>query len=101
MPLLRFYSEDEEIEVEYNKSLLSIDEDYSTPLLFGCMQGNCGTCKIKVIANGENLSPMEELEKTFLASIDAKLNERLGCQCRVLGDVVIEVADFGSDEIFN
>ena len=101
MPMLRFESDNEEVEVEYNQSLISIEENNGTPLLFGCMEGNCGTCKIVVLTNEENLSPMEDRERTFLSSIDARPNERLGCQCRVLGDVTIDVADFGSDSIFS
>ena len=97
---VRFDSEEQELLVGESETFLTIYEKYDSPLMFGCMEGNCGTCKIRVIENSENLSPMELKEKDFLQSIGASEDERLACQCKILGDVSIDVADFGTDPIF-
>jgi 2Fe-2S ferredoxin len=45
----------------------------------------CNTCRVRVV-EGE-LSPMDEIEEPFL---DAP-GQRLGCQARILGDVVLKL----------
>ena len=100
MPKIIFKTENLSIDVEKGLFFISVDENYTTPLLFGCTEGNCGTCKIDIIENPESLTPMEEEERRFLISIDAKPSERLACQCKINGDITIELADFGNDEIF-
>ena len=97
---VRFDSEEQELLVGESETFLTVYEKYDSPLMFGCMEGNCGTCKIRIIENYENLSQMELKEKEFLASIDAAENERLACQCSINGNVVLEIADFGADPIF-
>ena len=97
---VRFNAEDQELIVNKNETFLMLYEKFDSPLMFGCMEGNCGTCKIRVLENSQNLSPMNSMEKEFLDSIDALENERLACQCEILGDVTIDIADFGADPIF-
>ena len=48
---------------------------------------------IKVIDGAKNLTSMGEDEKDFLATMAAEPEERLACQCKVLGDVKIEVSE--------
>ena len=55
---------------------------------FGCEDGICGTCRVKVIKGSENLSPVNKKE----LDLDCSDNLRLACQCKILqGDV--EIAD--------
>jgi ferredoxin len=65
--------------------------DPSLPLKFGCCNGECGVCTIKVVEGQENLSRPTKREKLTLA--EKKLispPNRLACQCAILGDIVIE-----------
>lgn len=62
----------------------------ATPLKFGCCQGSCGTCAIKVIQGEENLSPLSVNEKNTLCRLGLH-SHRLACQCAIKGDVIIEV----------
>jgi ferredoxin len=48
---------------------------------------------IRVLEGAENLSPMKDHERDFLETMAAEDNERLACQCKVLGDVKIEVSE--------
>jgi ferredoxin len=48
---------------------------------------------VRVISGAENLSPMKDDEKDFLETMAAQPNERLACQCRVKGDVTLEVSE--------
>lgn len=66
-----------------------------TGLEFDCRKANCGICIFKVLEGEENLSVMQAKEKGYLQALKAEPNERLACQCRVFGDIKIEIEDFG------
>lgn len=51
--------------------------------------GRCSTCRVRVIAGKENLSPAENTEKAVLKKIGAENDVRLACQARVSGAVRI------------
>jgi ferredoxin len=93
MPKLVIKTDKKTIDVPLNASIIDVCEDHDTSILFGCRDGACGACMVRVVENPQHLSPMEEHEKDFLETMAARENERLACQCKVLGDVVIEVAD--------
>jgi ferredoxin len=48
---------------------------------------------VRVLEGAENLSPMKDDEKDFLETMAAEANERLACQCKVFGDVTLEVSE--------
>jgi ferredoxin len=80
-------------DVEDNYAMIDMCEDHDTSILFGCRDGACGACMIRVIEGAEHLSPMEDHEKDFLETMAAEPNERLACQCKVRGNIKIEVSD--------
>ena len=73
-----------------SKSLMELCDEQNAGILFGCRQGACGSCLIRIISPSESLSPMQEEEADFLASLKAGPADRLACQCRVLGEVIFE-----------
>jgi ferredoxin len=91
MPVLTFEGEGVVTEVSPGEKIIDVCGRVETSLMFGCQDGNCGTCLIGVVGNPEGLSTMEEAEKEFLDALGAREEERLACQCKVLADVAIEV----------
>ena len=93
MPKVTVTTDDLTIDVKEDYPLIDMCEDYDTSILFGCRDGACGACMVRVKEGKENLSPMGEDEKDFLETMAAEEDERLACQCRVKGDVVLEVSE--------
>jgi ferredoxin len=62
------------------------------PVMMACGgQGICATCHVYVTKGGESLTPMTEREQRTLALITgAQPDSRLSCQCRVLGEGILQ-----------
>jgi ferredoxin len=93
MPIVTVTTDKKSITVVDNYPLIDMCEDHDTSILFGCRDGACGACMVRVLAGAENLSPMKDDERDFLETMAAEPNERLACQCRVTGDVTLEVSE--------
>lgn len=93
MPKVTITTDDLTIDVKDGYQLIEMCEDHDTSILFGCRDGACGACMVKVLEGKEHISPMENDEKDFLETMAAEENERLACQCKVYGDVKIEVSE--------
>ncbi|NRA43846.1 MAG: (2Fe-2S)-binding protein [Oligoflexales bacterium] len=93
MPKVTITTDDLTIDVADNYPMIDMCEDHETSILFGCRDGACGACMIRVKEGKNNLSKMEDDERDFLETMAAEEDERLACQCRVLGDVVVEVSE--------
>jgi ferredoxin len=91
MPKLTFHQQNRSLHVKEGTELCRLPYlDSTVPLKFGCRQGQCGTCVIKVIAGEENLSPQTKQEQATLSRLQLHENYRLACQCALKGDVVID-----------
>ena len=91
MPKITFQNTNETFEVSAGTSVLECAVEHNIPLNHDC-GGNraCTTCQIWVERGMENIVPMSEDEKVLLESNDKlEPKARLGCQCRVKGDVVV------------
>ena len=92
MLTITFDRQQHTVSIKAGTDLLSLSYlDATLPLRFGCCQGTCGTCAIKMISGEENLSPKTRQEKETLCRL--KLNShRLACQCAVKqGDIIIDL----------
>ncbi|MDP4012485.1 MAG: 2Fe-2S iron-sulfur cluster-binding protein [Candidatus Nanoarchaeia archaeon] len=91
MPKVTFKEDNKTVDVPVGTSLIEVcnKNDVSYPF-FSCEDGTCGTCLCPV-DKPENLDPNPpgEKEKERLSICCAKPNERLACQVKVKGDVVI------------
>ena len=93
MPKVTITTDNKTIDVADGYPLIDMCEDYETSILFGCRDGACGACMVRVLEGATNLSPMKDDERDFLETMAAEPTERLACQCKVHGDVKLEVSD--------
>ncbi len=92
MPRLTITTDKKNFEVPVGSSIIDVCENEDTSILFGCRDGACGACMVRVLENPQNLSPISDQEQDFLEAMAARDDERLACQCRVLGNVTVEVS---------
>ena len=70
-------------------SILELSRTNDVPHAHVCSgRGRCGTCRVRVEAGAQSLSPAQDAELDTLARVEAGQAERLACQARVLGDGV-------------
>lgn len=84
----------QEASVKTNDNLLSGLLKHELKVLQECGgRGMCATCHIYIKEGMEHLSPLNRRERRTLEVITTcKMNSRLACQCRVLGEgVVVEL----------
>lgn len=92
-PKVYIKTDDKTIEVDAGLPLIDMCEDHDTSILFGCRDGACGACMVRILKGAENISKMEDSERDFLETMAAEDNERLACQCKVFGDIELEVSE--------
>ncbi len=89
MPKVKFNGE--EVEVQEGSGLRDVAIDNGWSVAFGCGDGVCGTCIVKIAEGKDNLLPIEEKELQTLSVMGLDDgNHRLLCQCKIRGDVAIE-----------
>ena len=72
------------------QDILGLLLERGADIMFLCMGGSCGTCKVQVVAGAEHLEPADDGELEHFSGNPGAA--RLACQayCRGTGDVVIE-----------
>ncbi len=82
---------DKELEVNSGASLLSTLAENGVYLPSACGgKGSCGQCKCQVVEGGGEIL---DSEKGHFTRKQIKDNWRLGCQCKVKGDLAIKVPE--------
>ncbi len=56
-------------------------------------KGRCTTCKASVLVGLENMAPLTAAETKYRAQGQLKPDERLACQAKTHGDVVLQVPE--------
>lgn len=91
MPKISFNQTNTSIQIKEGTELARLPYlDPTTPLKFGCRQGQCGACAIRLISGEENLSPKTKQERETLSRLKLD-SSRLACQCAVKGDIIIDL----------
>ncbi len=82
------------VEVKDGTSLFAAAIEADVELESQC-GGRCGCalCRVKLLEGLDSVSPMEWEEQAHLGSVFHVTHERLACQTRVLGDVVVEIPE--------
>lgn len=76
------------VNVPVGTRIIEISEKVGSGITYGCREGECGTCLTHVIEGGENLSEPTALELRVLKENLAGHDDRLACQCQVMGGAV-------------
>lgn len=69
--------------------VIEVSEKVGSGIMYGCREGDCGTCLMEVISGMENLSEPSVLEDKVLREQMASKRFRLACQAQVIGDVTV------------
>lgn len=81
----------DKVEVEQGASLLTTLSDNGIYLPSACGgKGSCGQCKCQVLEGGGEIL---DSEKGHFTRKQIKEHNRLGCQCKVKGDLSVQVPD--------
>ncbi len=97
MPKITFLPMNQTVEVQAGETILEGAVAHDIPLQHAC--GGfcaCTTCHVLVTVGEKNLSESEEDEEERLdRATGVRLNSRLGCQAKVMGDVTVEIQHEG------
>ncbi|MFZ1828723.1 MAG: 2Fe-2S iron-sulfur cluster-binding protein [Candidatus Competibacteraceae bacterium] len=72
--------------------VIEVSDRLNSGIIYGCREGDCGTCLMKVVEGMENLTEPSALEAQILKEHFAGQDTRLACQAQVLGDVAVRPA---------
>ncbi len=92
MPIGKLTFEDVALTVSVPEGtrIIEISEKVGAGITYGCREGECGTCLTRIVDGEGNLSDPSALELRVLKENLAGHNDRLACQCKVMGgDVTV------------
>jgi len=73
------------VTVPAGSRVIEISEKVNSGIVYGCREGDCGTCLMKVLNGWEHLTEPSILEDKILREHFAGRDFRLACQAQVLG----------------
>ncbi len=81
---------------DLSKSLLVTLQQHHIDWMHACGgKGRCTTCKLVITQGSENFLQLTEAETKYALQGQLASNERLACQAKIVGDVVIMVPEEG------
>jgi ferredoxin len=80
------------VSVPVGVRVIEISEKVGAGIVYGCREGDCGTCMMKVEEGWENLSTPSIIEDKVLKDNLAGRHYRLACQAQIIGDVTVSPA---------
>lgn len=89
---LTFKDIDLTVNVPAGVRVIEISEKVGSGIVYGCREGDCGTCMMKVDDGWDNLSTPSVIEDKVLKDNLAGRHYRLACQAQVIGDVTVSPA---------
>ena len=79
------------VNVPAGTRVIEVSEKVGAGIIYGCREGDCGTCMMKIISGGQNLSEPTALEDKVLKENMAGKGMRLGCQAQIIGEGEVKV----------
>ncbi len=87
-----FQDIDTTVNVPAGTRVIEISEKVGSGIIYGCREGDCGTCMMQVVEGWNNLTEPSVLEEKILKENMAGRHNRLACQAQVLGDIAVKPA---------
>ncbi|MFZ2163729.1 MAG: 2Fe-2S iron-sulfur cluster binding domain-containing protein [Sideroxyarcus sp.] len=79
------------VSVPAGTRLIEISEKIGAGITYGCREGECCSCAVKVVSGMEHMSERSVLEDKVLQENMAASDQRLACQAQVLGgDITVK-----------
>jgi ferredoxin len=94
MPKAKITFEDIEqtVNVPAGTRVIEVSEKIGAGIIYGCREGDCGTCMMQVTEGWKNLTEPSVLEEKVLRENMASRHNRLACQAQILGDCAVKPA---------
>ncbi len=90
---LTFSDIDITVKVPAGTRIIELSEKLGSGVVYGCREGDCGTCIVRVEDGWRNLSEPSVLESKVLKDNAAGRHDRLACQAQVLhGEIKVRPA---------
>lgn len=86
---LTFKNINKTVSVATGTRVIEVSEKEDAGIIYGCREGDCGTCIMDVEDGWENLSQTSVIEDRVLRENSAGRHQRLACQAQVLGGKVV------------
>ncbi|MGV6817674.1 MAG: 2Fe-2S iron-sulfur cluster-binding protein [Thiotrichales bacterium] len=78
------------VSVPAGTRVIEVSEKVGAGIIYGCREGDCGTCMMEVTEGWNNLSEPSVLEEKVLKENMAGRHNRLACQAQILGDCTVK-----------
>ncbi len=79
MAVIHFVDSNENVELPDGSPIKEVCQSHG--VVFGCEEGNCGTCLCTLAEGKDNMEPLNEKEREFFGETDGE--QRLACQARI------------------
>lgn len=80
------------VNVPAGTRVIEVSEKIGAGIIYGCREGDCGTCMMHVQEGWNNLTVPSVLEEKVLKENMAGRHDRLACQAQILGDCSVKPA---------
>ena len=78
------------VNVPAGTRVIEVSEKIGAGIIYGCREGDCGTCMMEVTDGWNNLTTPSVLEEKVLKENMAGRHNRLACQAQILGDCSVK-----------
>ena len=80
------------VNVPAGTRVIEVSEKIGSGIIYGCREGDCGSCMMEVTSGWNNLTEPSVLEEKVLKDNMAGRHNRLACQAQIIGDCEVKPA---------
>jgi ferredoxin len=89
---ITFEDIEQTVNVPAGTRVIEVSEKIGAGIIYGCREGDCGTCIMEVTEGWNNLTTPSVLEEKVLKENMAGRHNRLACQAQIIGDCKVKPA---------